>query len=291
MGHSVGQIMRTANQRANPEMVRRILQKQSMRWADRVWARMRGVVRLHLASLVVLLSLGAQSVDAQEERRVARPPAAEPRELVVLVHGLGRTPLSMLPLEWALEREGYRVLNWGYSSVSASLPELGAALAAQVSQEIAESAPTRVHWVGHSLGGILARWALAHHPELRGGRVIMLAPPNQGSASADRYAPIVGRILQPLDDLRTEPASAVRTIAPPTGVDVGIIAGASDGKVSVDETHLTGIVDHVVMPGYHTFLMAQPSVQKEIVRFLRTGRFGAALTRPEADRRSRRGVS
>lgn len=193
------------------------------------------------------------------------------RELVVLVHGMGRSRASMWTLGRSLEAEGYRVLNWGYSSYSDSVPALGAALAADVAREIGEA--PRVHFVGHSLGNVIVRWALAHERPERAGRVVMLAPPNQGSAAADRYAPYVAWLMPPIRELRTARNSTVRTLPAPRDVEVGVIAGEYDGKVTVEETRLPGARAHAVIPAAHSFLMNRDDVQRMTTRFLREGRF------------------
>lgn len=193
-------------------------------------------------------------------------------ELVVLVHGLGRTRLSMAPLAWALEREGYEVLNWGYSSYSHSIPELGRRLAADLEARPG-GPPERVHFVGHSLGSIVVRWVIAHDAPEGLGRVVMLAPPNQGSHSADRYAPWLGWLLKPLPELRTDPGSTARTIPLPEGAAVAVIAGEYDGKVSVGETFLEGASARIVVPSAHTYIMDRADVRHLTVGFLRDGRF------------------
>ncbi|HEX7241728.1 MAG TPA: alpha/beta fold hydrolase [Longimicrobiaceae bacterium] len=199
----------------------------------------------------------------------------EKRELVVLLHGLGRTRLSMAPLAWALERQGYDVLNWGYSSTSASIPELGTALSDRLAS-LEGPPPERVHFVGHSLGNVIVRWVLANRPPENVGRVVMLAPPNQGSRAADRYAPWLGWLLRPLPELRTRDGSTVRTLALPEGVEVAVIAGRYDGKVSVEESHLDGEKAHLVVPAAHTFLMNRADVRSLTLRFLGTGSFAPA---------------
>ena len=105
------------------------------------------------------------------------------------------------------------------------------------------------------------------------GRVVMLAPPNRGSRIARRLAPFLGRWIRPLADLSDAPDSAVNTLGLPVGVEIGIVAGRSDGRVRIEDTHLPGEADHLVVPGYHTFLMNSREVQDCTVRFLRTGRF------------------
>jgi hypothetical protein len=114
------------------------------------------------------------------------------------------------------------------------------------------------------------------------GRVVMLAPPNRGSRKARRLAPVFGRWVKPLADLSNSADSAVNQMGVPAGVEIGIIAGAKDGKVRVEDTHLPGEADHLVVSGFHTFLMDSPEVQNATVRFLRTAQFREpfAATRP-----------
>src|SRR5262245_11861159 len=205
---------------------------------------------------------------------VTPPPAAPPRDLVVLVHGMGRTPLSMRPLARLLEEQGYDVMNWDYSSTGPTVAELGAQLDAAV-RERPRAPGARVHFVTHSLGGIVVRAALASDPPPDVGRVVMLAPPNQGARAADVAQPWVGWLLKPLVELGTGDGSTARTLPVPPGVEIGVIAGALDGKVSVEETHLSGETDHVVVPGTHSFLMLRGDVQSLVLAFLRTGHFAS----------------
>lgn len=224
-----------------------------------------------LAAGVLLSALLASVLHAQANRAGANERAG--RELVVLVHGLGRTPMSMLPMRWALERVGYDVVNWGYSSTTVPVPELGASLADRVAREIELRRPVKVHFVTHSLGGIITRWMLANRPPDVPGRVVMLAPPNQGAAVADRLSPYLGWLLRPLPELRTDSTGIARSLALPAGREVGVVAAAGDGKVRVAETRLEGQTAHVVVPGAHTFIMMDREVQRLTLAFLRTGRF------------------
>ena len=129
-----------------------------------------------------------------------QPQPGDRRELVFLVHGMGRTPLSMFLLGRRLESAGYRVASFGYLSTTGTVGDLGAALGRKV-QELAGEAPC-VHFVGHSLGNIIVRWLLAHERPARAGRVVMLAPPNQGAAAADRWSRWVGWALPTIHELR-----------------------------------------------------------------------------------------
>ena len=199
------------------------------------------------------------------------------RELVVVVHGMGRTPLSMLPLAGALENAGYDVMNWGYSSTCCTVGELGQQLLADLHARDGKRHWTRVHFVGHSLGTVIIRWVLAHDSIAQHtGRVVMIAPPNRGSHEADRTAEHLGRIFRPLPELRTTPGSTARRLVVPKHIQVGVIAGKYDGKVSVAETHLEGEAGHIVVPAAHSFMMLRSDVKALTIRFLRTGSFQPA---------------
>lgn len=223
---------------------------------------------LRLAGLALAAALGVSCAVTD----TSRPGPEPPRDLVVLVHGMGRTPLSMWPLARALEREGYAVLNFGYSSVDGGVADLGPRLVSAVRER--DRAPGgRVHFVAHSLGNVLVRWALANGQLGDIGRVVMLAPPNQGAQAASDAAPWLGWLLDPLPDL--QPGSAACALPAPEGVEIGVIAGESDARVSLDETHLPGEAAHVVVPAGHSFIMFRHDVQVLTLHFLREGRFAA----------------
>lgn len=193
-------------------------------------------------------------------------------EVVVLVHGMGRTEFSMLSLAWTLERQGYEVVNWGYSSTCCSVDELSDKLSAEL-RDIEKTNPTKIHFVGHSLGNIIVRSAINDAPPAQEGRIVMLAPPNDGAEVADRYVEYVGWLLEPLEDLTTDEDSTVRTLPPLQDRDVAVIAGRFDGKVAVEETHQVGASAREVVPAAHTFIMNRPDVHHLVVQFLESGEF------------------
>ncbi|MCB9858379.1 MAG: alpha/beta fold hydrolase [Phycisphaerales bacterium] len=192
---------------------------------------------------------------------------------VVLVHGLGRTAASMEPLAEKLAAVGFDVRNWDYPSTQGTIESHSERLRAYVSRLDADPDVERIHFVTHSLGGIIVRHALTIEQPGKMGRVVMLAPPNKGSASAGFWAPIAGGLVKPLSQLTDESDSAVNQLGVPHGVDIGVIAAASDGKVDVEDTHLEGEADHCVVPGYHSFIMCRRDVAAQIIHFLRAGRF------------------
>lgn len=230
--------------------------------------------------LAILLFAAPLGVAVAPQTLGAQTAPAE-RELVVLLHGMGRTSYSMAPLKEALEAAGFDVLNIGYSSYCCGIAELGAMVSEQVAA--ARGSHTRVHFVGHSLGGILARWILTQPAPPPGvGRLVMLAPPNQGSRSADFYAPVAGWLLEPMDELRTDAGSTVCRLPEIMGVEVGVIAARDDGKVQIAETHVAGEHAHVVVDGNHTFIMRRDDVHRLTIQFLRDGRFESPVQTPRA---------
>jgi pimeloyl-ACP methyl ester carboxylesterase len=219
-----------------------------------------------------------------------RPVEQTPRQdVVVLLHGMGRSALSMKRLEWALVNRGYRVVNVSYPSTRFAVEQLTDRHLRPALQAVERSSPTRVHFVTHSLGGILLRHYLAAHALTNLGRVVMLGPPNRGSEVADVlrrwscYRLLVGPAgLQ----LGTGERDLPRTLGP-ARFEVGIIAGdrslnpflsrllpgPDDGKVSVAGARLDGMADFLVVHHSHTWLPWRKAVVQQVVAFLETGRF------------------
>lgn len=229
-------------------------------------------------ALVAALIAAPRAGSGQRGGEGLAPTQAHPGELVVLLHGMGRTSRSMHPVQEALEEAGYEVVNLGYSSYCCGIAELGARLRQQL-DSLRRPEHHTVHFVGHSLGGILVRWMLAQASPPPGvGRIVMLAPPNQGARSADRFTPFVEWVLEPIDELRTDSTATVRRLPPMRGLTVGVIAGRQDGKVSVEETHVPGETAHLVVDANHAFIMRDDDVIRQTLAFLREGRFTQTAT-------------
>lgn len=208
-------------------------------------------------------------------------------DAVLLLHGLGRTRLSMaLPGRW-LRRAGFQVINIGYPSRRRKIDSL----AAFVSQRLPppEKRPQRLHVLTHSMGGIVFRRLHTISPIAGLGRVVMLSPPNRGSRLArklGRYAP--GRwILGPAFSDLGPNWPTLETLLSPVDFDLGVIAGdgpryqpykaflegTSDGTVEVMETQIENMKDFLLVPSGHTFIMNRPDVLEQAVHFFRHGRF------------------
>ena len=223
------------------------------------------------------------------------------QDTIVFLHGLGRTWLSMSWLAVQARRRGYTVVNHGYRSRRHAIEEHAEQLRILVR---ALHCHGRIHFITHSLGGIVVRAMLADRaarPECL-GRVVMLSPPNQGSELADFLAgnPVFHAVLGPAaGELGTAATSTPNRLGP-VDFDVGVITGdrallpwssrifpgPGDGKVTVERAQVSGMRDFLVVRRSHSFIMYAPDVAAAAFHFLEHGRFPAEGARPGHDART-----
>lgn len=235
---------------------------------------------------LALLALGA----AVRPVQALAAPAPARDEVVILLHGLARSASSLSKLEHALQEAGYSVVNVDYASRTAVISELSEQAIGRALNDPRVAGSRTVHVVTHSLGGILVRDYLARRSIPRLARVVMLGPPNGGSEVVDRLREwtLFKKINGPAgQQLGTDAKSVPRQLGPITfelGVIAGnrsinwinsaIIEGPDDGKVSVENTKVAGMKEHLVLPVTHPLMMRDDQVITACLRFLATGRFG-----------------
>ena len=206
-------------------------------------------------------------------------------EWVVLLHGLGRSSLSLKRIQWTLQSAGYQVVNVSYPSRRYPVERLSED---HLSRIISTKVPVdagKIHFVTHSLGGIVLRQYLAHHTLTNLGRVVMLAPPNHGSRLADSLrGHALGRwILGPAGCELGTTANDVPQRLGPVHFPLCVIAGdaslnplfscvmkdSNDGKVSVESAKISGMSEFVVVHSSHTWLMWRAETMRHVLEFLR----------------------
>lgn len=234
--------------------------------------------------MLLLILLSGREVFSSETS-----PREGPKEYVVLLHGLARSRKSMVPLKKALEKEGYGTCNIDYPSTEHTIEHLSNHyLIKELEQCIPEDAK-RVHFVTHSMGGILVRYYLKHHKMKHLGRVVMLSPPNTGTEVVDKLGDIL--IFKKLNgpastQLGTGPDSLPNQLGP-VKFDLGILTGSKtvnpilsaiipgkdDGKVSIERAKVEGMSDFMVVPHSHPFIMRSTDVARQTAYFLKHGKF------------------
>lgn len=208
-------------------------------------------------------------------------------DCVILIHGLARSEYSLSKMERVLSDSGYVVINNSYPSTKYNIEALAKDFIPGSIQQCPDS--SAIHFVTHSLGGILVRqyFTVDSLPNL--GRVVMLAPPNKGSEITDKlkdnffYRWINGPAGL---ELGTDSSSVPNSLGQ-VDFELGIIAGTrtvnpilstmlpnpNDGKVSVESTKMDGMADHVEVAASHTFILRNDEVINQVIHFLENGAF------------------
>ena len=210
-------------------------------------------------------------------------------ECVVLLHGLNRSWRAMRTMAKALQEAGFSTVNVDYPSQAGTI-EVIAPLAVDTGLiECRATGASRIHFVTHSIGGILIRYQNEHAPIPDLGRVVMLAPPNQGSEIVDKTRDWPGfEIFSGAAgaQLGTDDDSVPKQLGP-VDFDLGVIAGTGtiniftsallpdpdDGKVSVASTRVDGMKDFLVVGNSHRYITRSDVVTRNAAAFLRTGAF------------------
>lgn len=202
---------------------------------------------------------------------------------------MARSKRSMRKLERFIAGHGYHTVNEGYPSTKETVERLASIYLDKMVRRCLDNGAEKIHIVTHSLGGIVVRRYLQDHFLPHGSRIIMISPPNKGSELADAFQNLwiykwlngpAGQVLG------TEPGSLPNSLKPvdaEIGVITGnfslnpvfswIIPGPNDGKVAVRSAKLHEMKDFLVVHACHSFIMTHPEVLRQVVFFLKKGRF------------------
>lgn len=214
------------------------------------------------------------------------PAAAEPNQ-VVLLHGLARSAGSMHSMADYLQENGNSVCNIEYPSRHHVIETLTADYVLPAIHDCFNEG--KIHFVTHSLGGIIVRQIAAKHSHIQIGRVVMLAPPNQGSEVVDKLGNfgLFNWLNGPAGQQLGTDANALPNRLGPADFELGVIAGnrsinlilsalipgPDDGKVAVRRAGLEGMRDFLVVEQTHPLIMHNDLVQHQTLHFLQTGSF------------------
>ncbi|MFC1689581.1 esterase/lipase family protein [Pseudomonadota bacterium] len=211
-------------------------------------------------------------------------------EKVVLLHGFGRSDVSMLLLNSFLTEAGFDVYSLDYPSI-VEAPEVLVKVIGEDINNCCKNSATTVHFVGHSFGGLLIRDYLGRTRPKNLGRVVLVGTPNRGSELADEDLGVAAQktLLQwagpSAQALHTGPDGYAASLPDPE-YTVGVIAGnrgnhlsdkwlpiPNDGVVSVESARLDGMTDFIEIEVTHWDMRSDPVVAEMVIEFLRHGRF------------------
>lgn len=232
-----------------------------------------------LISLVLVPNISRSTTNAEQPKD---------GEFVVLLHGMKRSASSMVEIENHLRVNGYRTINIDYPSSEQTIEELSDYIHQEITQKYSDK-NRKINFVTHSMGGILLRYYLNKHRPANLARVVMLAPPNQGTEMSDflQGTKIFEAFFGPAGtQLGTNEKSIVHSLGPvdyELGVIMGnislnpiasmVVPGDDDGLVSHERSKVEGMNDSIILPTAHSFIMFNKEVHKQIIHFLKDGKF------------------
>ena len=215
-------------------------------------------------------------------------------ECVILIHGLARTSRCMNKAASIFEKFGYDIINLNYPSRKKSVEQLVNEHLLAVIKNAESSNYRQIHFLTHSMGGILLRYYLSNRSIKNQGKTVMLAPPNQGSEVVDKlksfalFTWLNGPAGSELGTDKNSIPSKLGAIDFETGIITGnktinpllslLIQGQNDGKVSVRRAKMKGMKDFLVVPYSHPLIMQRTSVVYQALFFIQNGYFFAAST-------------
>lgn len=216
------------------------------------------------------------------------------RDSVIVLHGLARSAAPMEKMAAAARRANYAVLNLDYPSTTAEVEPLVESQLLPAVRKLLDSGAHKIHFLTHSMGGILVRQFMATHALPQLGRVVMMGPPNRGSELVDKlgWLPPFRWVNGPAGYQLGTGSDSLPNRLPPVSYPVGVIAGTvsisplyswlipgrDDGKVAIARMQVQGMADFIELPVNHTWMMRNDEVIRQSLYFLREGRFDRPIS-------------
>lgn len=214
-----------------------------------------------------------------------RVPDDGKQRVVVLVHGMFRTSTSMLALQRMLEQHGYQTVAFDYWSNHNRIETSAAELQQTLHARFAGHAPDELHFVAHSMGGLVCQEYLRRNDALAPSSCVYIAVPHRGAMLAELrrrwfvFRWIMGETgalqLAPADPLHQRPiplpcpALVILGTQGPIVADSRSIDGPDDGTIGVAEASLPGATDTLALPTGHTAILTDERTLRATLRFLR----------------------
>lgn len=241
--------------------------------------------KLILSLMIVLLS-ACQSIPSAP---ILTNAGINPKQCVVLVHGLWRSGWAMRSIAKDLEEYAYHTVSISYPSTSMTIPEIADTYMPPAIEECKKNGAEQIHIVSHSMGGIVVRQYLQTHNLPEGSKVVMLSPPNQGSELSDKFGEeswyqfFVG----PAGSSLSNNEGGIIPTLKKVNASVGVIAGyrdwsvwpsswlpePNDGTVSVESMKLAEMDDFVLVNSGHAMMRFHADTHEQIRYFLTQGSF------------------
>ena len=248
-----------------------------MKLSELITVKIRLILVLHI--LVFFVGCTSSQIPLYEKNE----------KVIVLAHGLGRSDIAIWRFIQRLENAGYTVCTLDYQSIGQRVESVLAETSMQIDMCISNA--TKVHFVGHSLGGLVIRSYLQDHQlfahSLRIGQVVLIGTPNNGSEIADHYKgswlmELGGGISKALMTGSTALGQQLKEI----DINVGVIAGTknlyltknlfdgpNDGLVSVESTKLVSMSDFIAIEVGHSQMRYNLEVAEQTIHYLQKGTF------------------
>lgn len=272
-------VNRHTNNKSGPNQMRAIIMRKYARFLRR--------------TIVVSIGLVVTLSSCATTTRTNLVTLDDASECVVLLHGLNRSWRTMNKMAIALQDEGFSTANVDYPSQHGTVEGLASIAVNSGLDQCRISGADKIHFVTHSMGGILLRYAHGVEPIPELGRVVMLGPPNQGSEVIDRTRDwALTRMISGEAGLQLGTSDAdIPAQLRPVNFELGVIAGTGtinpfmsavlpdfdDGKVTVERTKADGMADFLIVPVSHSFIMRNDKVIDKTAAFLQSGRFRATI--------------